>query len=122
MKEIGKRLKDLREGVKLSQVKLAEILGTQQSSINRYETGQSTPGPEVFLRYADYFNVSMDYIYCRTDQPQGKLYNYQPQLLQEKAAQNAEMREFIEMCFDPKSPVNEKLKAALFRLMEEERG
>lgn len=121
MKEIGKRLKDLREGVKLSQVKLAEILGTQQSSINRYETGQSTPGPEVFLRYADYFDVSMDYIYCRTDQPQGKLYNYQPQLLQEKAAQNAEMREFIEMCFDPKSPVNEKLKAALFRLMEEER-
>lgn len=122
MKEIGKRLKDLREGVKLSQVKLAEILGTQQSSINRYETGQSTPGPEVFLRYADYFDVSMDYIYCRTDQPQGKLYNYQPQLLQEKAAHNAEMREFIEMCFDPKSPVNEKLKAALFRLMEEERG
>ncbi|WP_147539014.1 helix-turn-helix domain-containing protein [Anaerotruncus rubiinfantis] len=121
MKEIGKRLKDLREGVKLSQVKLAEILGTQQSSINRYETGQSTPGPEVFLRYADYFDVSMDYIYCRTDQPQGKLYNYQPQLLQEKAAQSAEMREFIEMCFDPKSPVNEKLKAALFRLMEEER-
>ncbi|RGX54683.1 XRE family transcriptional regulator [Anaerotruncus sp. AF02-27] len=121
MKEIGKRLKDLREGVKLSQVKLAEILGTQQSSINRYETGQSTPGPEVFLRYADYFDVSMDYIYCRTDQPQGKLYNYQPQLLQEKAAQNTEMREFIEMCFDPKSPVNEKLKAALFRLMEEER-
>ena len=121
MKEIGKRLKDLREGVKLSQVKLAEILGTQQSSINRYETGQSTPGPEVFLRYADYFDVSMDYIYCRTDQPQGKLYNYQPQLLQEKAAQSDEMREFIEMCFDPKSPVNEKLKAALFRLMEEER-
>lgn len=121
MKEIGARLRALREGVQLSQAKLAVILCTQQSSINRYETGQSTPGPEVFLKYADYFDVSMDYIYCRTDKPQGKLYDYQPQILREKAAQNEEMREFIEMCFDPKSPVNGKLKSALFQLMEEER-
>ena len=38
MKEmIGERLKALRVGVRLSQTKLAGILGTQQSSINRYE-------------------------------------------------------------------------------------
>ena len=30
------------------------------------------------------------------------------------------MRRFIEMCFDPGSPVNEKLKEALFRMMEGE--
>ena len=119
MKEIGKRLKDLREGVKLSQVKLAEILSTQQSSINRYETGQSTPGPETLLKYADYFDVSLDYIFARTDNPQGKLYDYKPQLLAEKTAHNAEMREFIEMCFDPKSPINERLKSVLFKLLEE---
>ena len=43
MKEVGKRLKALRESLGLSQVKMAEALGSTQSSINRYENGQSTP-------------------------------------------------------------------------------
>lgn len=119
MEQIGKRLRSLREGVRLTQVQMAEILGVQQSRINRYETGQSTPSPEVFLKYADYFDVSMDYLYCRTDQPQGKLYNYQPEQLKGKNIQNQEMREFIEMCFDPQAPVSKRLKEALFRIMEE---
>ena len=120
MKEkIGERLRDLRLGVQLSQAKLAAILGTQQSTINRYEQGQTVPGPEVFVGYADYFNVSMDYLYCRTDEPRGALYDYKPQALMERAAQNEEMRDFIEMCFDPKSPVNGRLKEALFRMLSE---
>ena len=70
MKEqIGKRLRDLRTGIHLTQVELAKALGTQQSTINRYEQGQSAPSPEIFVRYADYFDVSMDYLYCRTDNP-----------------------------------------------------
>ena len=43
MKEVGKRLKALRESVGFSQVKMAEAIGSTQSSINRYENGQSTP-------------------------------------------------------------------------------
>ena len=73
MEQIGKRLRALREGVRLTQVNMAKILGVQQSRINRFETGRSTPPPEVFIKYADYFNVSMDYLYCRTDEPRGKL-------------------------------------------------
>lgn len=119
MKEIGERLRSLREGIRLSQVKMAEIVGTQQSSINRYETGQATPSAETFLKYADYFDVSMDYIFARTDKPQGKLYEYHPQLIREKTEQDGELREFIEMCFDPESPVNEGLKAALLRMLKE---
>ena len=120
MEQIGKRLRALREGVRLTQVNMAEILGVQQSRINRYETGQTTPAPEIFIKYADYFDVSMDYLYCRTDDPRGKLYDYQPQALKEKTEQNREMREFIEMCFDPKAPVNQRLKEALFRILSEE--
>ena len=119
MEQIGKRLRALREGVLLTEANMAEILGVQQSRINRYETGQSTPSPEVFVKYADYFDVSMDYLYCRTDNPQGKLYEYQPQALKAKTEQSREMREFIEMCFDPQAPVNKRLKEALFRIMEE---
>lgn len=119
MEQIGKRLRALRESVRLTQVNMAEILGVQQSRINRYETGQSTPSPGVFVKYADYFDVSMDYLYCRTEKPQGKLYDYQPQALKAKTEQSREMREFIEMCFDPQAPVNKRLKEALFRIMEE---
>ena len=119
MEQIGKRLRALREGVRLTQVDMAKILGVQQSRINRYEAGQSTPAPEIFIKYADYFDVSMDYLYCRTDDHRGKLYDYQPQALKEKTAQNREMREFIEMCFDTQAPVNKRLKEALFRIMEE---
>ena len=120
MEQIGKRLRALREGIRLTQVQMAQILGVQQSRINRFETGQSTPSPEVFLKYADYFDVSMDYLYCRTDEPRGKLYDYKPQALKEKMEQSEEMREFIEMCFDPQAPVNKRLKEALLRIMTEE--
>lgn len=120
MEQIGKRLRALREGVRLTQVNIAKMLGVQQSMINRYETGKTTPAPEIFIKYADYFDVSMDYLYCRTDEPRGKLYDYQPQALKEKNVQNREMREFIEMCFDPQAPVNKRLKEALLRLMTEE--
>ena len=120
MEQIGKRLRALREGIRLTQVQMAQILGVQQSRINRFETGQSTPSPEAFLKYADYFDVSMDYLYCRTDEPRGKLYDYKPQALKEKMEQSEEMREFIEMCFDPQAPVNKRLKEALLRIMTEE--
>ena len=59
MKELGERLRILRESVKLSQVKMAELLGVKQSSINRYEQGQSAPSLETLVKYADYFDVSM---------------------------------------------------------------
>lgn len=119
MTEIGMRLRALREGLRLTQVRMAEILGVQQSRVNRYETGHSTPPPRVFIKYADYFDVSMDYLYCRTDAPQGKLYEFRPSAMQDKAEQSEELREFIEMCFDPKAPVNRQLKEALFRILKE---
>lgn len=114
MKELGNRLRVLRDGVKLSQVKMAEILNVKQSSINRYEQGISTPSCETLIKYADYFDVSMDYIFARTDKPQGRLYDFQPKL----TANSEEMKQFIEMCFDPQSPMNERLKQTLIQMME----
>ena len=40
LKEVGKRLRTLRESLSLSQAKLEELLGITQSSLNRYENGQ----------------------------------------------------------------------------------
>lgn len=109
---VGERLKILREGMGLSQKKMAELLDVTQPSINRYEHGKAVP-IEVLIGYADYFDVSMDYITCRCDEPQGKLYQARPPI-----SDNPELGKFIEMCFDPQSPMNERLKETLFRMME----
>ena len=113
MKEIAQRIRALRETAKVSQAKIAELIGTNQSAINRYENAQSVPSPKLLLWYADYFDVSMDYIYARTDKPQGKLYEYNPKI----SADGEQFRQFIEMCFDPESPMNEKLKQTLIGMV-----
>ena len=116
LKEVAERLRHLRESVKLSQVKMSEVVGVKQSSLNRYELNQASPTFETLTRYADYFDVSMDYIFGRTDNPQGKLYEYKPTYSPERE----DMRRFIEMCFDPASPANAKLKETLLRMAEGE--
>ena len=40
-----------------------------QNSISRYETGAREAGYELLIRFADYYNVSIDYILFRTDNP-----------------------------------------------------
>ena len=113
MKEISQRIRTLRETAKISQAKIAKLIGTNQSAINRYENAQSMPPPQVLLWYADYFDVSMDYLFARTDQPQGKLYDFKP-----KIQDNEDVQKFIEMCFDPNSPMSGKLKDTLFQMMK----
>ena len=115
MKELGKRLRVLRESVGLSQAKLAQEIGSNQSSINRYENGQAAPTVELLRKYADYFDVSMDYIFARCDDPRGKL--YENKIMKQSDA--PELRDFIEMCFEPGSPMNEQLKESLFQMMTE---
>jgi len=51
----------------------------------------------------------MDYIFGRADKTQGKLYNYEPQIIRDKTENNEKLRQFVEMCFDPKSTMNDKL-------------
>lgn len=108
-------MRELRESARLSQAEIAKLCGTNQTTIARMETGKTAPSVKLLVWYADYFDISMDYLCCRTDQPQGKLYECKP-----KAGPSAkEMTQFIEMCFDPSSPYNEKLKQALIKMMRE---
>jgi hypothetical protein len=68
--------------------------------------------------YADRFDVSMDYIFGRTDRPQGRAYKYRPKI----GACDGELQKFVEMCFDPASPVNGQLKQALVKMLAEARS
>ena len=78
MNVCGERIRALRESMNYSQMKFAQIFDLGQSSVVRYEKGEASPPLELLVRIADYFDVSLDYIFGRTDNPQGKLYEYKP--------------------------------------------
>ena len=63
------RLGELRQSRKISQLKLAMDLGLNQNSISRYEKGQREADYKTLIAFADYFNVSVDYLLERTDNP-----------------------------------------------------
>lgn len=63
------RLKELRKTRHISQTKLAIDLGLNQNSISRYETGEHEADYKTLIMIADYFNVSIDYLLERTDNP-----------------------------------------------------
>lgn len=67
------RLKELREARHLSQVRLAMELNLSQNSISRYENREREAGYETLVAMADYFQVSLDYLLGRTDQPDMKV-------------------------------------------------
>jgi len=116
---VGQKLRTMRESLGISQIRLAELAESNQSSINRYEHGRAEAPYRILLWYADYFDVSFDYIFGRTDNPEGKLFKNQPAFLKRKIDNTEEFREFIEACFDPRSPMHDKLKDMMIRLAED---
>ena len=63
------RLKQLREKKHISQVRLAIELDMNQNSISRYETEAREADYKTLIALADYFNVSIDYLLGRTENP-----------------------------------------------------
>lgn len=63
------RLKELRTKRKKSQVSLGIDLGVSQDTISRYERGEREADYQMLLDIANYFNVSLDYLFGRTDNP-----------------------------------------------------
>lgn len=64
-----RRLKELRIKRRMSQLALATALDTTQNSISRYETGEREADYKTLVAIADFFNVSIDYLLERTDNP-----------------------------------------------------
>ncbi len=63
------RLRELRVSKGFSQLKIAMDLNMSQNTISRYETGEREPGINELVKIANYFNVSVDYLLERTDNP-----------------------------------------------------
>lgn len=63
------RLRQLRKERGITQLKLAMDLNMNQNSISRYETLEHEADYSTLIALADYFNVSIDYLLGRTDNP-----------------------------------------------------
>lgn len=61
------RLKQLRKERNISQLKLALDLNMNQNSISRYENLEREADYETLIKFADYFNVSLDFLLGRSD-------------------------------------------------------
>ena len=69
VKGVYMRLREIRKSRGVSQLKLAIALNMNQNTISRYETGEREPCISDLIRIADYFDVSIDYLVERTDDP-----------------------------------------------------
>lgn len=65
MIKIGKILKELRKDTGLTQQKLADTLGISRVNYTRYETDVSCPDFDTLVALADFYDVSLDYIFGR---------------------------------------------------------
>ncbi|MBR2413632.1 MAG: helix-turn-helix transcriptional regulator [Clostridia bacterium] len=64
------RLKELRKAKGMTQVSLQMQTGIEQALLSKFESGDRVPPTETLLRLSDFYNVSIDYILCRTDKPE----------------------------------------------------
>lgn len=67
MELFGKRLSELREKSGLTQKELSSRLGMARTTFSGYENGTREPDHQTLQKFADYFDVSIDYLLGRTD-------------------------------------------------------
>lgn len=61
------KIEELRKKMGLSQEDLAKKLNMTQQRISAYEKGKREPDLETLKLFADFFNVSTDYLLGKTD-------------------------------------------------------
>lgn len=69
MANFSERLRELRRKNGMTQVALGKIINVGQDSISIYERGINYPEVRNLIILADFFDVSIDYLVGRTDNP-----------------------------------------------------
>ena len=63
------KLRQLRKDKGYTQIAVQMKTGIEQSSLSKFESGERPPPAETLVRLADFYDVSIDYILCRTENP-----------------------------------------------------
>lgn len=80
MDDLKHRLKTERTNRKLLQIDLANKLNVSKQTISHWETGQRIPDALTIKILADFFNVTTDYLLCRTNKPLEKPDEIKPEI------------------------------------------
>ncbi len=64
-----KNLRSIREDRDIKQKDIAKVLNVSQNTYSQYETGVISLTAEVLIKLADFYDVSIDYLLDRTDNP-----------------------------------------------------
>ena len=67
---MNNRLRELRKNRGYTQISLQMQTGVEQALLSKFENGERIPPTETLFRLAEFYNVSIDYILCRTDKPE----------------------------------------------------
>lgn len=62
-------LRLLRKSKGYTQIALQMKTGIEQALLSKFESGDRIPPTETLIRLADFYDVSIDYILCRTENP-----------------------------------------------------
>ena len=76
MRVFRERLKELRRLKGITQKQLADIIGTNNSSISDWECGRTEPSVEAIIKLALYFDVTSDYLLGIEDETGVRLKEY----------------------------------------------
>ncbi len=64
---VKNNLKQLRKEHGYTQIAVQMKTGIEQALLSKFENDERSPPTETLMNLADFYNVSMDYIMCRTD-------------------------------------------------------
>lgn len=67
---LNEALRRIRKQKKVTQVQAAQAAGVSEAMYQFYEYGKNEPTASVLIALADYFDVSLDYLVGRSDDPQ----------------------------------------------------
>ena len=70
MANFSERVKELRTERGMTQEAIGKIIGVKRYSVYGYEKGQNFPDVPGLIALAEYFEVSLDYLVGRTDNPE----------------------------------------------------
>ena len=63
------RLTNIRRSKGFTQKQVADGIGISEVGLQNYENGRRKPAFDVFIALADFYDVSLDYLVGRSDDP-----------------------------------------------------
>lgn len=95
---LTERLKTLRNNAGLTQFEIAQELNITREAYALYETGRRQPSHETLCNIADFYQVNLDYLFCRTDisEPINKFSNEEYSLIKNYRALDVRGKENIQ--------------------------